>query len=395
MVRLFDPSQLNNLDKFDDLSGLDALTEFSQELPLTDDFHSIVMSQTPLIDVRAPIEFEQGAFACATNLPLMNNEERQKVGLCYKEQGNQAAVELGHQLINKQARTPRVAAWSAFMDAHPNAQLYCFRGGMRSKIAQQWLQDSGRDIVRLKGGYKAFRRYLIDFLERAPTKFAAKGIQPMVLSGRTGAGKTLVIKQLRNTIDLEGLAHHRGSAFGRHATPQPTQINFENELSMSLMRFLETDYKQLILEDEGRNIGAVNFSKETFDFFKKGPRIVLETSMAERVKITLDEYVVEAQQEYSSLNDWTVFMQSALFRISKRLGGERYQRVLQQFNAALKAQLETGSIKTHQAWIETLLTEYYDPMYDYQMQKNAHPVIFKGSIKEVVSYINELVSKGV
>jgi len=363
------------------------LTEFTAELPLTDDFHSIVMNQTPLIDVRAPIEFEQGAFASATNLPLMNNEERQQVGLCYKEQGNEAAVELGHKLINQQTRAPRVESWAAFMDANPDALLYCFRGGMRSKISQQWLQDSGREIVRLKGGYKAFRRYLIDFLEGAPALYATKGIQPVVLAGRTGAGKTLVIKQLSNTIDLEGLAHHRGSAFGRHATPQPTQIDFENELSMSLIRFLEADCKQLILEDEGRNIGSVNFSKETFGFFKNGPRIVVETSLAERIQITLDEYVVEAQQEYSSLDDWTAFMQGAMSRISKRLGGERYQRVSQQFDAALKTQIETGSTEGHQAWIETLLAEYYDPMYDYQMQKSEHSVIFKGRIPDVVAYI--------
>lgn len=363
------------------------ITEFTAELPQTDDFHSIVLNQTPLIDVRAPIEFAQGAFSSATNLPLMNDEERQQVGLCYKESGNAAAVELGHQLVNEQTRAPRVEAWQAFIKQNPNALLYCFRGGMRSKVSQQWLQDNGTTIVRLKGGYKSFRRYLIDFLEQVPSLFESRGIQPIVLAGRTGSGKTLVVKQIENTIDLEGLAHHRGSSFGRHATPQPTQIDFENKLSMAFIQFLEADHKTLILEDEGRNIGSVNFSKEMFDFLKSGPHIIVETPLQERIDITLEEYVVESQKEYPVLEAWTEFMLAAFARIQKRLGGERYQRVCQQFESANQLQVSTGSAEAHRAWIETLLVEYYDPMYDYQMEKGDYLVLFKGSIQAVVEYI--------
>lgn len=363
------------------------ITEFTAELPQTDDFHSIVLNQTPLIDVRAPIEFMQGAFSSATNLPLMNDEERQQVGVCYKERGNAAAVELGHQLVSEQARAPRVKAWQAFIEQNPSALLYCFRGGMRSKISQQWLQDSGTNIVRLKGGYKAFRRYLIDFLEGVPALYTSRGVQPIVLAGRTGAGKTLVVKQIENTIDLEGLAHHRGSSFGGHATPQPTQIDFENRLSMAFIQFLETGCKSLILEDEGRNIGGVNFSKEMFEFLKKGPRIIVETPLQTRIDITLNEYVIEAQKEYSTLEGWTQFMLGAFGRIQRRLGGARYQQVGQQFEVAIQEQISNGSIDAHRTWIETLLVEYYDPMYDYQMKKEDYPVLFKGSIEAVVEFI--------
>lgn len=372
------------------------ITEFTTELPQTDDFKSIVLNQTPLIDVRAPVEFVQGAFSSSTNLPLMNDDERQKVGLCYKQKGNAAAVELGHQLVNQQTREPRVESWIEFMDANPSALLYCFRGGMRSKIAQQWLTDSGREIIRLKGGYKAFRRYLIDFIDAVPAEFEKARIEPVVLAGRTGSGKTLVIHQVQNSIDLEGLAHHRGSAFGRHATPQPTQINFENSLAMDLIRFHEryantssNALKHLIVEDEGRNIGSVNMSKNFFEYIKSGQRIVVDTPLQQRVDITLDEYVIEAQEEYSTLEDWVEFMKAALQRISKRLGGERYQRVLKQFDDALQYQIQNSSTEYHQAWIETLLVEYYDPMYNYQMQKSQQKEGFKGSIKDVVEYIKE------
>ena len=365
------------------------ITEFTNDLPQTDDFKSIVLNQTPLIDVRAPVEFIQGAFNSATNLPLMNDDERQKVGLCYKQNGNAAAVELGHKLVNEQTREPRVQSWIEFMDANPTALLYCFRGGMRSKISQQWLQDAGREIVRLKGGYKAFRRYLIDYLDNLPGLVNQQNVKPIVLAGRTGSGKTLAIHKLNNAIDLEGLAHHRGSAFGRHATPQPTQINFENNLAMALIRFMETQPKQLVIEDEGRNIGSVNFSKELFECFKSGSRVVVDTPMDERVAITLDEYVIEAQAEYNNIAEWEDFMRAAMQRIQKRLGGERYQRVMSQFDFAMQAQLNQNSTEEHQAWIKTLLAEYYDPMYDYQMQKNNHAVVFKGSVKEVVEYLND------
>ncbi|WP_319381077.1 tRNA 2-selenouridine(34) synthase MnmH [Thiomicrorhabdus sp.] len=371
-----------------------SLTRFDADLPQTDDFKSIVLNNTPLIDVRAPVEFTQGAFSSANNLPLMDDEERQKVGLCYKQHGNEAAVKLGHKLVNETIRTPRIQSWAEFMDHHPDALLYCFRGGMRSKIAQQWLQDNGRRIVRLRGGYKAFRRYLIDFLESVPDVFTAAGIQPIVLAGRTGSGKTQLLKQLLkapdlNPLDLEALAHHRGSAFGRHATPQPTQINFENNLSMTLIRFLENQAKRLILEDEGRNIGTVNLSKPLFDFLKSGQRILLETPLEERITITLDEYVIQAQREYRSIEDWQTFMLTALQRIQRRLGGERYQRVLQQFDAALQQQITHGVTEGHRGWIETLLVEYYDPMYDYQMQKRQHKVAFSGSMQEILEFLQK------
>lgn len=370
------------------------ITEFSHDLPLTDDFKSIVLNQNPLIDVRAPVEFQQGAFEMSSNLPLMTDEERHKVGICYKEHGNATAVRLGHQLVNEQVRAPRVQAWQDFVQQHSDALLYCFRGGQRSKISQQWLAEQGVEITRLKGGYKAFRRYLIDYLDAVPVLMTEKAIQSVVVAGRTGCGKTLVINQLNNSIDLEGLAHHRGSAFGRHATPQPTQINFENNLAMAMIRLFEKNPKQMVIEDEGRNIGSVNLPVELFDYLKNDQRVLVETSIEERVAITLDEYVVEAQQEYAvqngadnALQAWVDFMLAAFGRIQKRLGGERHQRVMKLFETAVSHQQQTGSVESHQAWIETLLTEYYDPMYDYQMQKHHRKVNFQGTQQEVIDYL--------
>ncbi len=372
-----------------------SLTQFPEDLPQTDNFLDIVLNQTPLIDVRAPVEFQQGAFSSACNLPLMDDKEREAVGICYKEQGSDEAVKLGHKLVNQQVKEPRVEAWKAYISANPNALLYCFRGGMRSKISQQWLNDAGCDITRLKGGYKAFRRYLIDYIDNIPALFAARNIQPIILAGRTGTGKTLVLQHIENQVDLEGLANHRGSTFGRHFDPQPTQINFENKLAMALIQFVESDaqHKQLIVEDEARNVGSLNVPLKLFDFLKTGQRIVLETPLSERIDITLDEYVKVAQQEYATLQDWVDFMTAAFSRIQKRLGGERYQRVVEFFEAAMVQQHKTGELEGHRPWIEILLVEYYDPMYDFQMEKNNHPVLFSGNIEEVVAYIKSLINE--
>lgn len=367
------------------------ITEFPNDLAQTDDFRRIVFEQTPLIDVRAPIEFQQGAFPSATNLPLMSDDERHKVGLCYKQHGNASAVKLGHQLVSESVREPRIQSWLDFIQQNPNALLYCFRGGMRSKIAQQWLAEQGHNIVRLKGGYKAFRRFLIDFLDAAPERLQQQGIQPWVLAGRTGSGKTLVLQKLQHTLDLEGLANHRGSAFGRHVSPQPSQIDFENQLAMALMRLTEnaTPIKNLVIEDEARNIGSVSLTKPLFEFLKSNARVVLETPLEERLQITFDEYVTQAQHEYDSLEDWAAFMQAALERIRKRLGGERHQTVLQQFNDALALQKNSGATEAHLAWIKTLLIEYYDPMYDFQIQKSQIPIAFKGNALEIIEFFNQ------
>ena len=127
-----------------------------------DDFESILRSDTPLIDTRSPTEFAKGSLPAAVNLPLMNNEEREAVGRCYKEQGQAAAIRLGHELVSGNLREERVRAWQTFATRHPDGALFCFRGGLRSEIAQRWLQHAGVDFPRIKGGYKAMRRWLID-----------------------------------------------------------------------------------------------------------------------------------------------------------------------------------------------------------------------------------------
>ena len=365
-----------------------------QELPQSSDFRSIVLNNTPLIDVRAPVEFEKGAFPHAVNLPLMSNEERHVVGIKYKEEGNAEAVRLGHELVSGETKEVRIKAWTDFITSHSDAMLYCFRGGQRSQISQEWLAQNGREIVRLKGGYKAFRNWLMQETERA-----VKHFKPIVLGGRTGSGKTILLNKLENAIDLEGLANHRGSSFGRDVTPQPTLIDFENALAYALIQKLSQGFEHLVFEDEGKCVGRLYLPKILVEHFSKAPLVILETATEERIEITFEEYVSKAHEKYKDvyggayLKVWTEDMQEAMKRIQKRLGGQRYKIVCEIFEDAVKEQKKNGSLEGYKVWIAYLLSEYYDPMYDYQIEKNASRVLFRGTAEEIEGYLAEYRSK--
>jgi len=357
----------------------------------SNDFKSIILNHTPLIDVRSPIEFVKGAFPYSVNLPLMSDEERHRVGICYKELGNKKAIELGHKLVSGQNRESRIDSWSDFIINHPDAKLYCFRGGERSKISQEWLSKRGIDIVRLNGGYKAFRQYLIDILDNSNDHF-----NPIILGGRTGSGKTDLLQEIDNMIDLEALANHRGSSFGRYITPQPSQIDFENALAYRLFENIELGAKYILFEDEGRNIGQSYLPHIFAKYLSQAPLIILETDIQDRVDITFDEYIVSAQRLYmdSDLDDpiseWSRDILSAMRRIERRLGGLRYQKLLDIFTDAMEVQKSSNLLDAHRVWVEYLLTEYYDPMYDYQIEKRSKQVVFRGDRDKILEYISHL-----
>lgn len=355
------------------------------------DYRNIVVSETPLIDFRAPVEFEKGAFINAVNMPIMNNEEREKVGICYKEKGNDEAVKLGHQLVSGYIKKERIQGWVDFLTKNPDALIYCFRGGQRSQIAQEWIyKETGKIIPRLSGGYKEFRKFLLSSLE--PESIKAK---PVIISGYTGSGKTNFIKEISETIDLEGLANHRGSAFGKHISPQPTQINFDNNLAYKIIQNEEKGNKIMVLEDEGRNIGRCYLPKNLARHFADSPHIFLEVPFFQRVNNTLEEYVNQAQKEHQEvfgyeegLSQWKNHMEDSFFHIKKKLGGELYQRIIDSFNYAFEYQITNKDFDYHKNWIEYLLKEYYDPMYEYQLGRIEDKIIFRGTEKEILNRLD-------
>jgi len=365
------------------------------QLPLVDDFREIVLNQRPLMDLRAPVEFAKGAFPNSVNLPILNDEERHLVGTCYKQQGSEEATKLGHRLIQGEVKAARVGAWLDFLNTNPQAYLYCFRGGQRSSIGQTWLQEAGVVVPKLKGGFKKFRNFLMSESERI-----SQDTKTLILGGRTGVGKTILIHNLQNMIDLEGLANHRGSSFGRYLTPQPSQIDFESMLAYALINFESRNHRYLVLEHESINIGGVHIPKPVYENFESGERINLVAPLEERTEITHHEYVELALENYIQLHGdlgpqkWAEDIRGSLGRIKRRIGDQRYAHASQLFTDALEAYESTGSLDLHKRWVEFLLDEYYDPMYDYQIAKSKIPLVFSGNKEEVLAFIQDRESQG-
>lgn len=352
------------------------------------DFKQLFLSDTPMVDVRAPVEFTKGAFPCSINAPLMNDDEREAVGTCYKEHGPDAATELGHQLVFGDVKAQRVQQWQDFANEHPNGILYCFRGGLRSRIAQQWLSDVGIDRPYVEGGYKAMRTYLLDQLHQRVNEG-----QFLVLSGSTGCGKTEVINAWPHSIDLEGLACHRGSAFGKTFVPQPAQIDFENAWSVAWLKRIQKNNSPVLIEDESHLIGRVVVLPEYLAQAKFASNILLVAPYEERIARIRRDYFMDAFEHYQKSDPDTshdlldAFIRDAVLRIKKRLGGARFTLINATLDSAIIA------LKSQNQWsgfddiINVLLSEYYDPIYEYQYQQKADKTIFKGSHAEIIQWL--------
>jgi tRNA 2-selenouridine synthase len=357
----------------------------------TDDFHSLFINDTALIDSRAPVEFSRGAFPGAVNLPLMSNLEREQVGTCYKHQGQQAAIALGHQLVNGDIKSARVRSWTDFAQQHPGGYLYCFRGGLRSQICQQWMKEAGCEYPRVIGGYKAMRRYLLEQLE----KICASG-NLMVLAGHTGSAKTELLNAVPGTIDLEAIANHRGSAFGKRATEQPSQIDFENQLIIAMLKQVHmASDKPLIVEDESRLIGRCALPPVLRDAMARAPLVRLDSDIESRAEHSWLNYILRKSTEWQlELGDeaagFEAFvddLRDSLRRVQKRLGGDRYTELSQMLESAIEAHRE-GDPSLHRDWIRRLLQDYYDPMYDWQWQRHQGRLVFQGQYDEVLAFLN-------
>jgi tRNA 2-selenouridine synthase len=364
--------------------------------PLVSDFAELFLSQRPLLDVRAPVEFAEGAFPHTTNLPLLTDDERHQVGLRYKQQGQDAAIALGYQLVDAQSKTQRIERWTAWAHANPDGLLYCFRGGLRSRLTQHMLADEAGIVVpRIAGGYKALRRFLLDALSTLATQQAAQQ-NILILGGRTGSGKTDLLQTLPNALDLEGIAQHRGSSFGRHAHAQPTQINIDNNLAIALLKHQQThNSAKLILEDEGRTIGSRALPIPLYQAMQQADMIVLETPLEERVEQSFNDYVLSSLAEYrqlygdeAGLSHYAIQVRASLERIQRRLGGLRHQQLKTLLDDGLQA-LNQGDAQALRPFIRRLLVEYYDPMYDYQINHKQARILFRGERAAIIDWLQQ------
>ncbi|MEB6608703.1 MULTISPECIES: tRNA 2-selenouridine(34) synthase MnmH [Aeromonas] len=360
-------------------------------LPLETNLARIFLEDVPLIDLRAPVEFNEGAFPNAVSLPLMTDEERARVGTCYKQQGQAAAIALGHRLVGGEVRAARIEGWLAQLRQQPDALLYCFRGGLRSQTVQQWLAEAGVPRPRVDGGYKELRRFLIDTQASASTE-----CRWTVLTGMTGSGKTHMLGHIAQAVDLEGHAHHRGSSFGQLPGGQPSNINFENRIAIELLKRRHRGETHFVVEDESRLIGRCALPLNLYEAMCRAPLVVVEVSQDERAEQIRIDYVQDLWQRYLAMYGqeagWPLFagyLTDAMARLKRRLGDKDHRELDGLLQAALTEQAESGETAAHLVWIRLLLTRYYDPMYRYQLDNKRERIRFRGDKEACLAFFAE------
>jgi tRNA 2-selenouridine synthase len=300
-----------------------------------------------LLDVRSPGEYAQGHIPGARNFPLFSDSERAAVGTLYKQVGKEAAVLKGLEFVGpKLADFVRQAAKLA-----PDRRLavHCWRGGQRSGSMAMLLRAAGFEVCTLAGGYKNYRQLVLDSFQQINFPFR-------VLGGRTGSGKSKVLRALRDlgapVLDLEALAHHKGSSFGAIGEePQPTVEQFENDLHHALQSFEPN--RPVWVENESRSIGRVYIPEGVWKHMKSGVLINIEIPLEARLQNLLTDYA----------DCDTLILREAFERIGKRLGG-------QSLKEALEA-LEAGDLRTAAA----IALRYYDKTYQHCLENNTTPEI--------------------
>jgi tRNA 2-selenouridine synthase len=303
----------------------------------------------PVIDVRSPSEFNTGHIPGAFNIPLFNDKEREIVGTKYKKEGRGPAILKGLELTGP-------SMYLKLEEAHKRARdnkllVHCWRGGMRSE-AMAWLFSLGDlETQILDGGYKSYRHHVLDKLSEKH--------KYIVLGGLTGSGKTEILNYMKRAghqiIDLEGLACHKGSAFGSLGQKgQPSSEHFANLLYTELIK---TDRNRVIwLEDESKNIGTVFMPDQFYYHLRESHVIAIMMDVKTRMPRLIKEYSTYPKTE----------LISSISRIAKRLGGDNTRQAINDVESS-----------NFSAAIEITLN-YYDKTYMFGLRKRP---------EEKISYI--------
>ena len=337
------------------------------------------LSNVSNIDLRSENEFKKGSIPQSVNIPILNNDQFKKVGIEYKKNGSDAAIALGHSLVKGSLKENLIHHWTEHLKKNPECLLYCFRGGMRSEIAVKWLNDCGVKVNRLKGGYKNFRNWVIS--QHLDIENYIKDW--IIIGGLTGSGKTDFLRSFKESIDLEQIANHRGSAFGVRDGGQPTQSNFENILTLD---YLNHKYEKLILEDESRTIGRAGLPGFWYQKMQSSKLVILEVDDDKRAENIYYEYVYDEINNGNSEDKLLEKYLGSLNNIKRRLGNVVYDNI----KDLMKSAFHQNEKEIHKEWILTLLTSYYDKMYSYKLDMRKDFIVHKGEIESCRDYINAM-----
>lgn len=292
--------------------------------------------------MRSPGEFARGHIPGAHNVPLFSDEERATVGTLYRHQGRCAAVRHGLELVGPRL-VPLTEQAAALAVADANLRVHCWRGGLRSSSIAWLLETCDLPCTLLEGGYKGFRRWLRQYLTQ-PRRM-------MLLGGHTGSGKTDVLHALRSAgaqvLDLEGLAHHRGSSFGGLGQPrQPTTEQFENDIAMALQAV--SPHQVLWIESESVQVGHCRIPPELFHQMQEAPLVTLHRPEHERLDHLLAAYGLMPRQG----------LVEATQRIGRRLGQQRTQQAVEAITA--------GNLRL----ACQVILDYYDRTYAHSLARH-------------------------
>jgi tRNA 2-selenouridine synthase len=318
----------------------------------------------PVVDVRTQAEFKQGHIPGAVNMPLFSEGERAEVGTLYKKQGRDQAVLKGLEFVG-----PKMAGFArdaAKLSVGGCILVHCWRGGMRSESMAWLFRTAGLNAAVLEGGYKAYRASFREQLQK-------QNWQLVVVGGPTGSGKTEVLRALGNmgeqVLDLEGLAHHKGSAFGALGQKaQPTTEQFGNDIHQ---QFLSFNPERLIwVEGESNNIGRVVIPRMLFELLMQAPLVMYELARDLRIERLV--------KEYGGFD--VTLLEQAVLKIQKRLGGLKTKE-------ALKALCEKDFHK-----VADITLQYYDKGYAKSLDKRNKPVLsLKEEVDDPVSVAEKLI----
>ena len=335
-----------------------------------------LLSSNKNIDLRSEKEFHKGTIPGSVNIPILSNDEFENVGKEYKNKGQEAAINLGLQLVKGDLKNKRIDAWKNHLNNNPGCFIFCYRGGLRSKIAQEWLEKENIIVQRISGGYKNFRSNILD--EHVNSKYDIN--KWMIIGGLTGSGKTALLSQFKETIDLEKIANHRGSAFGKNISPQPSQADFENELTL---KYINHSHSNILLEDESRSIGRVTLPGTWYEKMQSSKLVVLKISTDERVNNILDEYVLQILKTSNNVQELLNQYLFSLEKIKKRLGDKLFKEISDLMIKAFKM----DNLDSHKKWISKLLIGYYDPMYNYKLKLRKEYIVHIGDDISCFNYI--------
>jgi len=339
-------------------------------------------NQMAVIDVRSEGEYEKAHFGNTVNIPILSDAHRHDVGLTYKTEGSEAAKALGHKLVSGDYKERMIRQWCESINSHPQqpALIFCWRGGLRSQLAQDWISQQGLEVFRVDSGYKGLRHEALKALEN-PAPF-------VVLSGMTGSGKTRLIHKLRHFVDLEGLANHRGSAFGSHfGVSQPQQATFENKLAQSLYQVADN----YVLEDESPNIGRCHLPDMFYARMVPAPMVMIETPVRLRALEIFKEYIQTPVANGMPLHELETSFAKNVERIRNKLGGLECDNIKNLLNQSFQFDvLDEDSTGAYLDWIERLLTHYYDKLYMHSLSLKARKTLFKGSSQDCLDFLTHL-----